>query len=71
MKLRFSRTQEVEIELKRQPTDKEMIILLGKDEEENIFSLPDDLIDWDSEEVLNEDYSSNIHTYIPKPQIKK
>lgn len=69
MKLKFSRTQEVEVELKREPTIEELKILLGKDVEENMFSLPDDLIDWDSEDVLGEDYSSNIHIYIPKPEI--
>lgn len=71
MKLKFSRTQEVLVELKRQPTDEELKILLGKHDEENMFSLPEDLIDWDSEDIVGEDYSSNLHVYIPKPEIIK
>jgi hypothetical protein len=70
MVLKFTRTQEVEVELKREPTDEELKILLGKDNELNIFDLPKDLINWDTEEVIGEDYSSNCNVYIPKPIVK-
>ena len=68
-KIIFSRTQKVQIELKRQPTDEELNILLGEDEEENMFSLPDDLIDFDAEDILEEDYSPNSHVYLPKVEV--
>jgi hypothetical protein len=71
MKLKFSRTQEVQIELLREPTVEELKILLGKDIESNMFDLPDDLIDWDSEEVVGEDYSSNYFAHIPRPEVIK
>ena len=69
MKLKFSRTQEVEVELLREPTAEELKILLGKDNEATMFDLPEDLINWDSEKVIGEDYSSNTNIYIPKPEI--
>jgi len=34
-----------------------------------MFSLPDDLIDFDTEDILEEDYSSNYHVYIPKVEV--
>jgi hypothetical protein len=71
MKLKFSRVQEVEVELKREPTIEELKILLGKDIEATMFDLPEDLIDWDSEYVVGEDYSSNTNIYIPKPETIK
>ena len=71
MKLKFSRVQEVEVELKREPTIEELKILLGKDIEASMFDLPEDLIDWDSEDVVGEDYSSNTNIYIPKPETIK
>ena len=71
MKLKFSRTQEVQIELLREPTHEELKILLGQDNEASMFDLPDDLIDWDSEEVIGEDYSSNTNIYIPRPEVFK
>jgi glyceraldehyde-3-phosphate dehydrogenase/erythrose-4-phosphate dehydrogenase len=70
MKLKFSRVQEVEVELKRDPTVEELKILLGKDSEAIMFDLLKDLIEWDSEEVVGEDYSSNRHIYIPRPKLK-
>jgi hypothetical protein len=69
MKLKFSRVQEVEVELKREPTKEELKILLGKDNEATMFDLPEDLINWDSENVVNEDYSSHCNIYIPRPEI--
>ena len=71
MKLKFSRTQEVQVELFREPTDEELKILLGRDNETNMFDLPNDLIDWDSKEVIGEDYSSNTNIYIPRPEVIK
>jgi hypothetical protein len=71
MKLKFSRTQEVEVELLREPTSEELKILLGKDREATMFDLPEDLIHWDNEEVVGEDYSSNCHAYIPRPEVIK
>ena len=71
MKLKFSRVQEVEVELKREPSIEELKILLGKDSEATMFDLPKDLIEWDSEEVVGEDYSSNINIYIPLPDTIK
>ena len=71
MKLKFSRVQEVEVELKREPTIEELKILLGKDIEASMFDLPEDLIDWDSEDVVGEDDSSNTNIYIPKPETIK
>lgn len=53
------------------PTAEEMTILLGVHDNENIFSLDDDLIDWENEEIIEEDYSSNVHTFIPKPEVIK
>lgn len=29
-----------------------------------MFDLPNDLIDWDEEEVIEEDYSNNIQHYV-------
>lgn len=71
MRLKFSRTQEVEVELMREPTDEETKILLGRDTEATMFDLPEDLINWDSEEVIGEDYSSHCNIYIPRPEIIK
>ena len=68
-KIIFSRTQKVQIELKRTPTDEELKILLGKNEDENMFDLPEDLIDFDAEEIIEEDYSSNYYAYIPKAKV--
>lgn len=68
---KFTRTQTVHLELKRMPTAEEMTILLGVHDNENIFSLDDDLIDWENEEIIEEDYSSNVHTFIPKPEVIK
>ena len=69
MKLKFSRVQQVEVELKREPTIEELKILLSKDDESTMFDLPEDLINWDSEDVVGEDYSDNYHAYIPKTEI--
>lgn len=55
MKLIFNRLQTVEVELIRSPTDEEEKILLGKYDSESMFDL--DIIDWESEEVVDEDYS--------------
>ena len=71
MKLKFSRTQEVQVELLREPTHEELKILLGRDNNASMFDLPDDLIDRDSEEVIGEDYSSNTNIYIPRPEVIK
>jgi len=71
MKLKFSRTQEVEIELLREPTAEELKILLSRDSEATMFDLPEDLINWDSEEVVGEDYSSNYYAYVPRPEVIK
>lgn len=69
MELKFSRVQEVKVELKRKPTHEELKILLGKDNETTMFDLPEDLIDWNSEDVVGEDYSSHCNIYIPRPEI--
>lgn len=69
-RLIFERWQKVSIELKREPTNEELKILLGKDEDENMFSLPDDLIDWNDEEILEEDYSPQATFTTNKPYIK-
>jgi hypothetical protein len=71
MKLKFSRTQEVEVELLREPTAEELKILLARDTEATMFDLPEDLINWDSEEVIGEDYSSHYNVYVPRPEIIK
>lgn len=63
MKLKFYKTQTIEVELKRKPTKEEIKILEGKDDELTIFDI-DDLIDWNSEEVIDEDYSNNVQPYI-------
>ena len=68
-KIIFLRTQKVQIELKRTPTDEELKILLEKNEDENMFDLPEDLIDFDAEEIIEEDYSSNYYAYIPKAKV--
>ena len=69
MKLLFTRTQEVEIELLRQPTKEEKKILLGQDKETNMFELPEDLINFDKEYIKGEDYSQNCYVYIPEARI--
>ena len=70
MKLIFERWQKVSVNLKRKPTNAELYILKGNSKNETIFDLSDDLIDWDSEEVLEEDYSDTYikvnKTYIEK-----
>lgn len=66
MKLIFNRLQTVEVELIRSPTDEEEKILLGKYDSESMFDL--DIIDWESEEVVDEDYSIGNLT-INKPYI--
>lgn len=64
MKLIFNRLQTVEVELIRSPTDEEEKILLGKHDSESMFDL--DIIDWESEEVVDEDYSiGNLITNKP------
>ena len=65
-KLIFHRVQKVEVELKREPTKEEVRILEGEDENLTMFDLPEDLINWDDEEVVDEDYSSGISHNIPK-----
>jgi len=60
MKLKFSKVQEVEFELKREPTIEELKILLGKENETTMFDLPEDLIDWDSEDVVESEYSIKL-----------
>lgn len=66
--LTYNRVQTVEVKLKRQPTEDEIKILLWNGNE-NMFSLPLDLIDFDEEVVINEDYSFNCYPYIPKPTL--
>ena len=66
MKLIFNRLQTVEVELFRSPTDEEEKILLGKYDSESMFDL--DIIDWESEEVVDEDYSIG-NLIINKPYI--
>ncbi len=66
MKLIFNRLQTVEVELIRSPTDEEEKILLGKYDSESMFDL--DIIDWESEEVVDEDYSIG-NSIINKPYI--
>lgn len=66
MKLIFNRLQTVEVELIRSPTDEEEKILLGKYDSESMFDL--DIIDWESEEVFDEDYSIG-NLIINKPYI--
>lgn len=66
MKLIFNRLQTVEVELIRSPTDEEEKILLGKYDSESMFDL--DIIDWESEEVVDEDYSIG-NLIINKPYI--
>ena len=68
-KLAFSRVQRVEVELKREPTKEEVMILEGKDEYLTMFDLPEDLINWDDEEVVDEDYSSGITRDIPRSAV--
>ena len=68
MKLKFYRVQEVEVELTRKPTKEEIKILKGKDDEQTIFDL-EGLVNFDSEEVINEDYSNDVHQYIPFNEI--
>jgi hypothetical protein len=55
MKLIFNRLQTVEVDLTRTPTEEEEKILLGKSEDKSMFDL--DIIDWESEEITDEDYS--------------
>jgi hypothetical protein len=69
MTLVFNRVQSIEVQLKRIPSTEEITILLGEDDELTMFDLPDDLIDWESEEIIGEDYSSDIKTYIYPPTI--
>lgn len=66
MKLIFNRLQTVEVELIRSPTDEEEKILLGKYDSGSMFDL--DIIDWESEEVVDEDYSIG-NLIINKPHI--
>ena len=66
-KIKVYRIQEVTFNLKREPTPKEKRILEGRDEEFSLFDL--DIVDFDSEEVISEDYSNNVSQYIPFNQI--
>jgi len=68
-KITFFRVQEVEIKLERQPTDEELKILLGKSQDESMFDLPEDLIDFEKEEVIGEDYSCDFYVYIPEVKV--
>ena len=65
-KLIFQRIQKVEVKFKREPTEEEMRILEGKDENLTMFDLPEDLLNWDNEEIVDEDYSCGISIDIPK-----
>lgn len=69
MKLRFSRVQRVEVELLREPTKDERNILLGYDNETTMFDI--DIIDWDSEDIIDEDYSFGIDTILYSPELRK
>ena len=69
MTLTFNRVQSVEVQLKRIPSIEEITVLLGEDDELTMFDLPDDLIDWKTEEIIGEDYSSNVRTFIGSPAI--
>ena len=68
-KLIVHRAQRVEVELKREPTKEEIRILEGKDENLTMFDLPEDLINWDDEEVVDEYYISVIHHNIPRSAV--
>ena len=68
MKFKFYRVQEVEVELTRQPTKEEIKILQGKDDEQTMFDL-EGLVNFDSEEVINEDYSNSVTQHIPYNEI--
>ena len=68
MILQFQRAQTVEVELLREPTLEEMKILLGKDENASMFDL-ENIIDWDKEEIINEDHSFETFVKLEKPKL--
>ena len=68
MKLQFERWQRVKVTLLREPTNLELLVLNGKTTEVSLFDLPDDLIDWETEEIIEEDYSQEYSPTINKPK---
>ena len=66
MKLIIGRKQTVSLNFLREPSPNELVELSRG----NFFDV-DDLLDWDSEEIEDEDYSFNVNTIIPKPKIEK
>lgn len=67
--LSVQRVQRVEVKFKREPTEEEMRILEGKDENLTMFDLSEDLLNWDNEEIVDEDYSCGISIDIPKSEV--
>ena len=63
MKLKFYRVQTVEVELTRKPTSDEIKILKGQDDEKTMFDL-EGLVNFDTEDVIDEDYSNDVTHYI-------
>lgn len=63
----YYRKQKVQAPLLREPNQEELKILLGKDDDASMFDL--DIVDFEKEEVLDEDYSSGRCVMIPNPSI--
>lgn len=68
MILRFERKQTVEVQLLREPTINERQILLGNNNDVTMFDIQDGLINWHSEEIVDEDHSVG-HTKIKKAEL--
>lgn len=64
MKIKIYRLQTVEIPLKREATKEEKDIIIGNVDNLSMFDL-DYLIEFDNEEVIDEDYSCDVTRNIP------
>ena len=53
--IKFQVTETRIVELKRVPTQEEIDMIKGVNDD-NMYSTPDDLIDWDTEEVYEADH---------------
>lgn len=70
-KLIFYRVQRVEVPLLREPNTIEEYILLAKDDNATMFDVSEGLLEFEKEEVIDEDYSSGITVNIKKPIIEE
>lgn len=68
MKIVFWRCQKVEAPLLRVPDEEEIDILKGNDDSVSMFDL--NIVDFDKEEVVDEDYTFETFIKLERPKIE-